>query len=97
MLAANTPLPLKGVRSLCRYVREALGRPATRAFGGVFALYVALALALTWPMAKTFTTEIGGGFGDGFQNLWNFWWMKEALSHRQAMHRRLRDPPAQTP
>jgi hypothetical protein len=48
---------------------------------GVPALYLLLAVALTWPAATTFTTRIAGDYGDGFQNLWNFWWVKEALTH----------------
>jgi hypothetical protein len=48
---------------------------------GVPLAYVVLAAALTWPMVATFTTKIGGDFGDGFQNLWNFWWLKEAVTH----------------
>src|ERR1700722_15157657 len=43
--------------------------------------YLALGIALTWPMATTFTTKIGGDFGDGFQNIWNFWWIKDSLLH----------------
>lgn len=52
-----------------------------RVYLGVPALYLLLAIALTWPAATTFTTRIAGDYGDGFQNLWNFWWVKEALTH----------------
>jgi hypothetical protein len=45
--------------------------------------YLALAIALTWPTVATFSTRMGGDGGDGYQNLWNFWWVKESLLHFQ--------------
>jgi len=59
------------------------GRRDWRLWIGLPAFYLALAIALTWPAATTFTTRIAGDFGDGFQNLWNFWWLKQALLHFQ--------------
>src|SRR4051812_35047673 len=52
-----------------------------RVWVGVPALYLAIAVALTWPAATTFSTRLAGDYGDGFQNLWNYWWLKEALLH----------------
>ena len=52
-----------------------------RATLAVAGAYLLLAIALTWPAVATFNTKIAGDFGDGFQNLWNFWWLKEALLH----------------
>ncbi len=43
------------------------------------AVCVAAALALTWPLAAVFTTEICGDVGDPYQTLWGMHWIREAL------------------
>ena len=44
-------------------------------------LFVALAVGLTWPLATHATTYLpGNGAGDNVAFLWNFWWMRHALS-----------------
>jgi hypothetical protein len=45
---------------------------------GVLALYALLALAMTWPLARQLGTAIPGDSFDGWQNVWNLWWMREA-------------------
>ena len=40
--------------------------------------YGFLALALTWPLARQLGSAIPGDSFDGWQNLWNLWWMREA-------------------
>ncbi|HET6260689.1 MAG TPA: hypothetical protein VFG99_00435, partial [Chloroflexia bacterium] len=40
--------------------------------------YVALTLALTYPIAFKLFSEVPGG-GDAWQHIWNLWWVKEAL------------------
>ena len=40
--------------------------------------YGVLALALTWPLARQLGSAIPGDNFDGWQNLWNLWWMREA-------------------
>jgi hypothetical protein len=40
--------------------------------------YIALTLALTYPIAFKLFTEVPGG-GDAWQHIWNLWWVKEAL------------------
>ncbi len=40
--------------------------------------YGLLALALTWPLARQLGSAIPGDSFDGWQNLWNLWWMREA-------------------
>jgi hypothetical protein len=42
------------------------------------ALYAVLALAMTWPLARQLGTAIPGDSFDGWQNVWNLWWMREA-------------------
>ncbi|MEI2689015.1 MAG: hypothetical protein V9H69_04605 [Anaerolineae bacterium] len=42
------------------------------------ALYGLLALAMTWPLARQLGTAIPGDSFDGWQNVWNLWWMREA-------------------
>lgn len=44
-------------------------------------LYTALALLMTWPLAMHFTTAVSGIGYDSWQNMWNIWWLKEALLH----------------
>jgi len=43
------------------------------------ALYLALALLMTWPMALQVTTAVPGNGFDTWQNMWNMWWLREAL------------------
>ena len=44
---------------------------------------VCAALAITWtfPLARHLSTHVpGAGVGDNVGGLWNFWWMRTALS-----------------
>lgn len=43
------------------------------------ALYLALALLMTWPMAFQVTTAVPGNGFDTWQNMWNMWWLRQAL------------------
>ncbi|MFQ3664212.1 MAG: hypothetical protein SNJ69_17690, partial [Chloroflexaceae bacterium] len=52
------------------------------AHGAALALYLGLALVLTWPMALQFTTAVPGNGFDTWQNMWNLWWLREALLQR---------------
>lgn len=53
-------------------------------FGVVPALYyLVFFILLTWPLVTNFSSKIFADSGDGFQNLWNFWWFGKALSHGQ--------------
>jgi hypothetical protein len=64
--------------------------PATRDEGwsrawlqgaSVLLLFVALAILLTWPLAAHLATHIPGtGLDDNAMFLWNFWWVRQALS-----------------
>ncbi|HKP51153.1 MAG TPA: hypothetical protein VJ183_00730 [Chloroflexia bacterium] len=40
--------------------------------------YVVLSIGLTWPIAAKLFTEIPGG-GDAWHNVWNLWWVKQAV------------------
>src|SRR5262245_61652303 len=42
-------------------------------------LYAAGYAALTWPAITTFSTRYLCDAGDGMQNVWNMWWIREAL------------------
>lgn len=42
-------------------------------------LYLGLTLLLTWPLAKDLGSAIPGDSFDGWQNLWNLWWVRLAL------------------
>ena len=46
--------------------------------GGVLLGYTLLTVLMTWPLATAFTTRLPDGT-DGWQYLWNLWWMKTAL------------------
>ncbi len=54
-------------------------------WGQALLAYIALTLALTWPLALRWTIDLPGGphkdgLEDAYQNVWNLWWMKEALA-----------------
>lgn len=40
--------------------------------------YAALALLMTWPLARQIGSAIPGDSFDGWQNVWNLWWMRES-------------------
>jgi len=50
---------------------------------GVIVFYLALALAFTWPLALHWREAIPGDGRDGWQSLWNLWWLRHALEHAQ--------------
>lgn len=41
--------------------------------------YLALTLLMTYPLVREFTRAIPGDGFDGWQNVWNLWWVKRAL------------------
>jgi hypothetical protein len=41
--------------------------------------YLALVLVMTYPLAREFSRAIPGDGFDGWQNVWNLWWVKRAL------------------
>lgn len=43
------------------------------------ALYTLLTLALTYPLVRDLGRAIPGDSFDGWQNYWNFWWIKQSL------------------
>lgn len=45
-------------------------------------LYVCLALLMTWPAVLSINTAVPGDGIDSFQNMWNMWWLKQALLGR---------------
>jgi hypothetical protein len=54
-------------------------------WGQALLAYIALTIALTWPLALRWTTDLPGGahkdgLEDAYQNVWNLWWMHEALA-----------------
>lgn len=53
-------------------------RGAWRRHVGALAAYALLALAMTWPLARELGAAIPGDSFDGWQNVWNLWWMREA-------------------
>lgn len=60
--------------------------PARRppAWPFVLAFFLLLGVALTWPLATRFATDLPGGahkdgLEDAYQNVWNLWWTVEAI------------------
>ncbi len=51
----------------------------------VLLLYTCLALVVSWPMARSFTTAVIGAEGgvDAYQCAWNLWWVAHSLSSGQ--------------
>ncbi|MBK7201663.1 hypothetical protein [Candidatus Amarolinea dominans] len=47
--------------------------------GRVFLLYFVLTLALTFPLILHLDAAIPGDGFDGWQNYWNFWWLRQSL------------------
>ncbi|NTV63136.1 MAG: hypothetical protein HGA65_06330 [Oscillochloris sp.] len=63
-------------------MRQTSPRPAEWATALCCALLAGL--ALTWPLALRFTSDLPGSFHkdgleDGYQNVWNLWWTLQAL------------------
>lgn len=47
----------------------------------VAAGFIALAVALTWPLASQLTSHVpGSALDDNLVNFWNYWWMRHVLS-----------------
>ncbi len=49
----------------------------------VIGFYLALALVFTWPLVLHFSEAIPGDGKDGWQMVWNLWWVRYALEHGQ--------------
>jgi len=47
---------------------------------GPLALFGALAVAWTWPLAAHLHDAIPGGPGDNYSFVWNLWWMRHVLA-----------------
>lgn len=58
--------------------------PWSRADAALLAAIAALAVVLTWPLCRDFTTALAGDFGDGWQTMWGFWWVGESLAAGRA-------------
>lgn len=43
-------------------------------------LYILLAVVFTWPLASNFSSAILGHGSDGWQYIWDMWWLNEAVS-----------------
>lgn len=53
-----------------------------REWAAVTGLFLALTVLVTWPTVLHFGDGVpAGGIEDRYQNLWNFWWIKDALFH----------------
>jgi len=47
---------------------------------GPLALFAALAIAWTWPLARHIGDAVPGNPGDNYSFLWNLWWMRHVLA-----------------
>lgn len=54
-------------------------RSFSESTSGMVVIYFALAVFFTWPLAPSMTSHLPHGSNDIWQNLWNFWWWREAL------------------
>lgn len=61
-------------------IRSSLWR-TVREHGLVIALYTVLAVLMTWPLSAKLSYAVSGEGVDTWQNIWNLWWLKEALLH----------------
>jgi hypothetical protein len=62
-----------------RFTRNSRPGRWLRRHGLPLLLYTLLSLALTWPLAINTTGAVPGNGYDSWQNLWNMWWLKQAL------------------
>jgi hypothetical protein len=60
----------------------AIARAAARQIA-IVAGYAALALALSWPLARDFTTRLAGSGLDGLGHLWGLWHTAQAVAGRE--------------
>lgn len=78
---------MKSILSRLRY--ERLKRPSLawiwHEHGFPLLSYALLSLALTWPMAASFTSQIPGTTNDAHNGLWVMWHVKEALKGNQPL------------
>jgi hypothetical protein len=44
------------------------------------AIFVTLAVVMSWPLVAHLATSVAGPPGDNLAFLWNFWWMREAVT-----------------
>ena len=71
---------------------------ARRGWPLVFAAYLALSVALTWPVARTWQSALAGDGGDSQVFLWNNWYFSHALAQGEPLTRTdLLFHPFQTP
>src|SRR5260370_32516244 len=47
---------------------------------GPLALFGALAIGWTWPLAAHLHAAVPGGPGDNYSFLWNLWWMRHVIA-----------------
>src|SRR4029077_14563465 len=59
--------------------RENSGRSLRKHLGPI-ALFAALAVAWTWPLAIHLHDSIPGAPGDNYSFVWNLWWMRHVLA-----------------
>jgi len=62
-------------------LKAEIGRTVHRYRHHLYALlgYLALTLLMTYPLVREFGRAIPGDGFDGWQNVWNLWWVKRAL------------------
>src|SRR5947208_1261730 len=56
-----------------------MSRSSAAAHAGPLALFAALAIGWTWPLAAHFSDAIPGNPGDNYGFVWNLWWARTAL------------------
>ena len=59
--------------------RTTPGTPRLPRAASVFLLYLVITLVLTFPVVLHLGDAIPGDSFDGWQNYWNFWWLKQSL------------------
>ena len=42
--------------------------------------YLLIAVAMTYPLVRHFGTHLPGDGGDAWQNVWDYWWLRQALA-----------------
>jgi hypothetical protein len=68
------------IESRPRAARSRTRDAGALAHAGPLALFAALAVGWTWPLARHLGDAIPGDGGDNYSFLWNLWWMRHVLA-----------------
>lgn len=67
-----------------RRIQQFIGNPHIQRHGAVYLLFLGIAILITWPLVRVFSTEFAGGFlTDAYQITRHSWWIQHAIRNGQ--------------